>query len=356
MSDLTRLKLINALQVVTIAQAALGPFYVHDLGLTMGQISLLQAVGMAVMWLSTLVLGHITDRMGYRTTILVGNIVYVGVLFGYAHTNSFVMVMAAQVALVLCTTLLATAPSAWLSQVSGREYQLHASAAMSWLAIATGAAQLLGGFVAQWAGNRMAIALSMLVPLACIALAYPTRQVGTLERTSLRSALRVIHYGKGRPFRLVLGYGVMYPVAVAPIALFSAFLAQAGFAVWMIGGVLLLEFVGRFVPPILYGKIATLRELGLRKVVASYALLASAGYAGLFSRGVIGVPVGILLIAAAATWAMMYMRPRLLGHPAVAGNAAMVQSVVTFTHCRLAWVSCCYYSNCYRIFPPTESR
>lgn len=331
MRELTRLKLICALQLIIMAQAAFGPFYAHDAGLTVSQVFMLYAYGMGVMWIGSLFLGQLVDRLGYRRSLIIGNIAYMVLLIAYANVHDIHQIVVVHGALTLTTTFLTPAPYAWLSQVAGKDFNVQASSAQMMYAFAAGTMQLAGGSLASWLGNRPAIALSAIVPVVCLLLAHGGRDVATThDRPSLWASLQAIHRGRRSPLKLVLLYAVLFALANAPTGSSSILLNRAGYAAWVIGVMLIIELIGRFIPSVLFARITRLQTLRMRGIVMVYGSLLIVGYGGLFSNHVIGVPIGILGITACVTWARLCMQPLILGHPAVQNIKAMALSAVTF--------------------------
>lgn len=331
MSPLTRIKLIAALQGVVVAEAIMGIFFVHDLGLDFAQMSVVQAASFAVMILCAVQAGQLSDRYGCRRVLLIGNIAYCIALVVYATASSLPMAIACQAIVALSTIILVPPTHTLLRQLTGEEYGRAQASAMSWSAVMIAVSQIVASLLAAVFGARLVLIASVIVPLACYWLARGIAEPANTYSGSTSEGLgrSVLKIWQTRGLRtIVVIYSLMYAGAMAPLWLFTPLLDRSGYPVWALGFILAIRPIGMLVISRAYGVLAG-RLSSPTAVTVGYLVITVSGYTTMISGVAALVPIGIALLASAAVWSTLCMKPLVLAHPGVANAQGAVQGAVT---------------------------
>lgn len=235
----------QAVYMALFPVATLTLFLTRDVGFTLADVFILQAVFGFVVALLEVPSGYLADRIGYRITMVIGTVLGAIGWSAYVFTQSFATAMIAEIAIAVGVSLVSGTDSALLYESLrglGKEHEFATwfSRMRASGSVAEGSAALIGGWLFSQ-GARLPFVAQALIWLfnvvVVLAFVEPVRERGAELKPLERCAMIVRFAVRGAP-RLrklfVLFLALSLPTYVM-VWVLPVYLAQAGVADALIG-------------------------------------------------------------------------------------------------------------------------
>jgi predicted MFS family arabinose efflux permease len=224
--------------------------FFEENGLSLSDIFLLQAAFGIAMVALEVPTGMVADRLGKRTSLILGEAVLFVSMIGYASSDSFATFLAAELCMALGAALYSGAGSALLYdtlKALGREdeYTAREGRAKSAMMVSFAVSNLIGGFLGEWS-YRATVWATAIGPVFATLTAFRFREVSVVApAASFRGALREYGGLLGdatrfiRRHRLVRWQITLLAVLMGTTGwllwLYQPYMEAAGLPVWAFG-------------------------------------------------------------------------------------------------------------------------